>query len=173
MARITGTREKDRGMSQVEELESRITSALDRIAKGMDALGNAGDAPDSEEHEQLKAALEDEKLVTAQLEERIKALHDKEEAKLADLKARSEEQAEALSKLDGELQRLRAANERLRTSNAALREANEQGVGEPHLINKAMMAELEALRAARAADAAEGAAVLGALDELLNAGGDA
>ena len=57
----------------------------------------------------------------------------------------------------------------------ALREANEAGVGEPHLINKAMLAELEGLRATRAADAAEAAAILDRLDPLVNgaAQGDA
>jgi len=49
----------------------------------------------------------------------------------------------------------------------ALRTANEAGVGEPHLINKAMMAELEALRASRATDVAEADAILGALTPLV------
>ncbi|MDU8929184.1 hypothetical protein RXV86_17455 [Alisedimentitalea sp. MJ-SS2] len=160
-------------MSQVEELESRITSALDRIAKGVDALGGSVEAADPEELEKVKAELEDEKLASAQLEERIKALHEKEEARMADLKAQVDTQAETLSQLDDTLQRLRSANDQLRSANAALREANEQGVGEPHLINKAMLAELEALRAARAADVAESEAVLSALDDLLKAGEDA
>jgi phenylalanyl-tRNA synthetase alpha subunit len=156
-------------MSQIEELEHRITAALDRIGKGMEALGPAGaGTADAEELETLKAALEDEKLVTAQLEERIKALHEKQDARLAGIEARSAEQSETMSRLDKELQRLRAANEQLRTSNVALREANEAGVGEPHLINKAMLAELEGLRAARAADLAETGAILGAMAPLLD-----
>ncbi len=43
------------------------------------------------------------------------------------------------------LQRLKRINDQLRQNNQALREANEDGVGDPHLINKAMMTELEAL----------------------------
>ena len=54
-------------MSQVEELESRITSALDRIAKGVDALGAPAGAVDAEELERVKAQLEDEKLASAQV----------------------------------------------------------------------------------------------------------
>jgi predicted nucleic acid-binding Zn-ribbon protein len=155
-------------MSQVEELERRMTMALDRIAVGVEALDTADQGADPEELARLKAELDDEKLVTAQLEERIKALHEKQDAKLAELTAQSASHAEAMTRLDGELQRLRAANEQLRQSNAALREANEQGVGEPHLINKAMLAELEGLRAARAADVAETAAILDALAPLVS-----
>ncbi|UWQ93094.1 hypothetical protein K3727_10085 [Rhodobacteraceae bacterium M382] len=70
--------------------------------------------------------------------------------------------------LDADLQRLRQANEQLRQTNAALREANEAGVGEPDLINKAMLAELEGLRATQAADAAEVGAVMTKLNTLLS-----
>ncbi len=164
-------------MSQVEELERRITAALDRIARGVSALDAAAEtAPpgaDPEELAQVKAALEDEKLASAQLEERIRALHEKQDARIAELEDETGQAGERLAKLDGELQRLRAANEQLRASNAALREANEKGVGEPHLINKAMLAELEGLRAARAADRAENAAILEALAPLLNEEGAA
>ncbi|MEO0865632.1 MAG: hypothetical protein AAFY39_13820, partial [Pseudomonadota bacterium] len=76
---------------------------------------------------------------------------------------------ERTAALDLELQRLRQANEQLRQSNDALRQANQDGVAEPHLINKAMLAELEALRAARAADIAEATSILGALEPLLDA----
>ncbi|WP_137701904.1 hypothetical protein [Marimonas lutisalis] len=154
-------------MSQdIVELERRITAALDRIGRGLSGLAPEVEADESE-IEQLKAALEDEKLANAQLEERIKALHEKQDGRLKELQDKAEAQAEAMSKLDEELQRLRAANEQLRSSNAALREANEKGVGEPHLINKAMLTELEALRAARAADTAEAGAILEALAPLL------
>ena len=47
-------------------------------------------------------------------------------------------------------------------------EANEEGVGEPDLINKSMLAEIESLRAARAADLAEANIILGALTPLLD-----
>ena len=76
-------------MSQVEELESRITSALDRIAKGVETLGAESGGVDTEELEKVRSELEDEKLVSAQLEERIKALHEKQDARFAELKANS------------------------------------------------------------------------------------
>ncbi|KPP84483.1 MAG: hypothetical protein HLUCCO07_05140 [Rhodobacteraceae bacterium HLUCCO07] len=154
---------------EIVELERRITAALDRIGQGLNDLGPQAEAEVGEgtEIEELKAALEDEKLVTAQLEERIKTLHARQDGKLAEVTAKVEEQAGAMAKLDTELQRLRAANDQLRASNVALREANEHGVGDAHLINKAMQAELEALRAARAADAAETGTILSALEPLL------
>jgi hypothetical protein len=75
---------------------------------------------------------------------------------------------ERMAQLDLEVQRVRKANDDLRASNQALRAANDAGVGEPHLINKAMMAELEALRATRAADVSETNAIIDALTPLIN-----
>jgi DNA repair exonuclease SbcCD ATPase subunit len=119
----------------------------------------------------LQEALEEEKLANAQLEERVKVLH----ARLAEAETittgKGDAQSEAVQKLDADLQSLRKANDQLRESNAALRAAHEAGVAEPHLINKAMMAELEALRAARAADRDEMALVLSEIDRAV-AGAD-
>ena len=67
------------------------------------------------------------------------------------------------------MQRLRRANAQLSESCEALRNANAEGVGEPHLINKAMLAELEGLRAARSVDAAETRAIIASLTPLLEA----
>lgn len=83
------------------------------------------------------------------------------------LRAERVSHGESMARLDDDLQRLRKANDQLREVNTALREANEAGVGEPHLINKAMLSELEALRAARATDAAEVHAVLSKLEPML------
>ena len=80
----------------------------------------------------------------------------------------SDEHSAEIVALDADLQRLRQANEQLRQTNSALREANEAGVGEPDLINKAMLAELEGLRATQAADAAEVGAVMSKLNTLLS-----
>lgn len=165
-------------MSQIDELQSRLTAAMDRIGAGVTALS---EAPGSAEPDpDLVTALEEEKLANAQLAERlrsVKAKHrDEIEALKAELSSAGEmdklradmaAQSEAMAKLDMDVQRLRHANDQLRDSNAALRAANESGVGEPHLINKAMLAELEGLRAARATDAAEVSAVLARLQPLL------
>lgn len=151
-------------MSEIDELQRRITAAMDRIATGVGGLAQSGGGDSAA----LESALEDEKLANAQLTERLRALKDRYDAAVADAKSEAETAQNRLTDLDLELQRLRQANDQLRQSNAALRTANEEGVGEPHLINKAMMAELEALRAARAADVAEASSIIGALTPLLD-----
>ena len=158
-------------MSDIEALLGRIMAAMDRIGQGVEALSVAPSEPDTSESDALRSALDEEKLVTAQLEERIKKLkiaHAEELATVQASASAAQGDADKMAKLDEELQRLRKANDQLRASNAALREANEAGVGEPHLINSAMLAELEALRAARAADVAEASAIMSELVPLLD-----
>jgi len=163
-------------MSEIEELQSRITAAMERIGAGVTSLG----AQDTGREAELGAQLDEEKLANAQLEERLAAVNAKHTEELAALKAELDTssemetlradhaaQAQAMAKLDMDVQRVRQVNDQLRESNAALRAANQAGVGEPHLINKAMLAELEALRATRATDAAEVSAVLAKLGPLL------
>jgi len=164
-------------MSQIEELQSRITAAMDRIGVGVTALGSA---QDDRALEAMTGQLDEEKLAYAQLEERVSTLKTKHTDEMAALRSELDNtaemetmrteataQSEAMARLDMDVQRLRQANDQLRDSNAALRQANENGVGEPHLINKAMLAELEGLRASRATDSAEVSAVLAKLGPLL------
>lgn len=188
-------RNKVRGMSEIEELQNRILAAMDRIGAGVEAV-SAGQGAAQEAEGNIVRALEEEKMANAQLEERLNTLRSRHEAEIAELQAAEKDtpvadpvelealrsqldqqnadmtaQAKAMAQLDDELQRLRKANDALRDANAALREANEAGVGEPHLINKAMLAELEGLRAAQAAQTAEAGAVLSRITPLLaNAG---
>ena len=180
-------------MSQIEELQARLTAAMDRISAGVETALAAG-AQAAEPDAELATALEEERLVNAQLEERLKALKTRHAAEIEALKAEQGggdetdrvaeleaelaaaktgaetqgEQEERLAALDADLQRLRTANDELRKANAALREANEAGVGDPDLINKAMLAELEGLRASQAADAAEVGVVMSKLNTLLS-----
>lgn len=155
-------------MSQIEELQGRIATAMDRIGAGLEALTAQPAAPPEPDPAVLEQ-LEEEKLANAQLQERLRRIKDRHASELERLSAELATQTEAMARLDMDLQRLRQANDQLRESNAALRGANEEGVGEPHLINKAMLAELESLRAARAADAAETGAVMSRLEPLLAA----
>lgn len=159
-------------MSDINTLESRITSALDRIAKGLDGL-DAPAAPTGmsaeaqAEIDRLTQALADERTVTAQLEERVKSVKDKLDERAAEMAQSLQEAQASVTALDTELQQLRDVNDKLRESNVALREANAAGVADPELINAAMMAELEALRAGRSVDLAEMGAVLTQLDAIL------
>ncbi|APZ54797.1 hypothetical protein [Salipiger abyssi] len=181
-------------MTQIDELQSRITRALDRISQGVEGLSAAPapvpepepvpDAPaepvDSGAAEAeiaaLQVALDEEKMANAQLEERVRMLHVRLEEQVtpapapepdAALQEQLAAQREGMAELDTELQRLRLSNDMLRRTSEEMRAALEANVGEPHLINKAMLAELEALRAARAAEEAEMRAVLGALEPVL------
>ncbi len=158
-------------MSEIDELQQRIAAALDRIGQGLEQSGDS--AVDSEELDGLRQALDDEKLANEQLQERLKANRGKIEGLQAELDKARTESAEAMSKLDRSVQSLRKANAQLRENNNALREANEAGVGEPHLINKSMMAELEGLRAARAVDQAEQDAIMNELSAAIDGAANA
>lgn len=160
--------DKDEGtftvMSNIDELQRRITAAMDRVALGVDKLGAGSAGPDPE----MAQALEDERTANAQLTERVRALKTKSDSEMATMRTQVEESDARMAQLDIELQRVRRANAQLSDACAALRDANEEGVGDPHLINKAMLAELEGLRAARAADVAEATAILSALTPLVD-----
>lgn len=155
-------------MSEIAEYQSRITSALDRISVVLEAgAGGAGDAD-------MAAALEAERTANAQLEERVRAIKDKQETTIAalekavgDLEAEVQSLKDALGDRDGGLQRMRRVNEELRRSNIALRDANAAGLADAHLVNTGMMAELEALRADHASTTAELAEIATVLDPIL------
>lgn len=162
-------------MADIEELQRRITAAIERIGNGVEKL-SAAPADEGEpvdvgalqtRLEETESALEDERVVGQQREERIKSLHAKLQDAEATMKARLEAQSEATAQIDLELQRLRKVNAQLRENNTALREANAEGLSDPHLINTSMIAELEALHATRAAETAEAAAIEAALKQLL------
>ncbi len=155
-------------MSNIDELQRRITAAMDRVAGGLDKLATGPSGPDPE----MVQLLEDERTANAQLNERVRALKTQSDAELGRLRAKVEEGETRMAQLDVELQRVRRANVQLSEACEALREANQEGVGEPHLINKAMLAELEGLRAARASDVAETSAILAALTPLLDTAGE-
>jgi chromosome segregation ATPase len=152
-------------VSDIEEFQKRIIGALDRAGQALDSLnGSANDGVDSQA---LSAELEAERMANAQLEERVRAIKEKQETMVTRLEAEVTKLRGALETRDGEVQRMRSVNDELRASNRALREANAAGLAEPHLVNSAMMSELEALRERRAADRAELDEVLATLEPAL------
>ena len=153
-------------MSDIEELQRRITAALDQVAFGLAKMGPATPAGPDEDTLRL---LDEERTANAQLQERVRGLRSKSEAEVAALRIQVDEGQARMAQLDVELQRVRRANTQLLSACEALREANAEGVGDPHLINKSMLAELEALRAARAADVAEASVILASLQPLVDA----
>ena len=85
------------------------------------------------------------------------------------LEKRAQAAEDRMEQLDLGLQRLRRANTELSDACAALLDANAEGVGDAHLINKAMRSELEALRAARAAEVSQADTLMAKLTPLLEA----
>ena len=151
-------------MSNVTELEQRISVAMDRIEKGLGDMAEQAPAVDGAA---LEAQLEDERSANAQLEERVKALKERQDTKISELEARVSFQRDQMAALDTELHRLRASSADMREVNAQLRIAATDGVAEPELINRAMMAEVEALSAQRASESAEVDAILQELKPLI------
>ncbi|MCR9126121.1 MAG: hypothetical protein NXH82_08325 [Rhodobacteraceae bacterium] len=170
-------------MSDIDELQRRITSAMARISAGVETLAEPAPAADPallEAAEQRAAeagaraeasevALEEERLANAQLSERLNGVKSRHEAETGALRQQMQAQGAAMKQLDADLQELRAANEGLRASNAALREANAEGLADAALIDAALKAENESLRSARAADMSEAGAIMAQLGPLLAA----
>lgn len=159
-------------MSDITELERRISAALERIGAGLDLLGQgAGAAPaaaaDAGELTSLREALDAERTANAQLTERVRAIREKQETMVEALEKKVVRLTEQLNAAGLELQRQKQLNTELTEANRALSDAAQEGVAEPHLINRSMMTELEALRIARAAEMAEMEEILSELKPLI------
>lgn len=156
-------------MTDISELERRIAAALERIGAGVQSLSAEPETPpvDEDEITRLREALDIEKEANAQLEERVRVLKGRLESNAAAVEAEIETLKTQARDAQAGMQKLRAANQQLRGSVEALRTASTEGGVEPHLINQAMMSELDGLRAARAGDRAEIDAILTELKPLL------
>jgi hypothetical protein len=145
-------------MSDGSELERRIHAALDRIAAAAEGL--AAPAPEDESAAGLQAALEAEQAANAQLEDRVRAIKDRQETVVGRLEREVADLKTALAVRDATVQKVRRMNGLLRKTNRALRAANAQHLADPELLNAATLAELDALRALQEGDRAE-------LDEII------
>jgi membrane protein involved in colicin uptake len=164
-------------MSDITELERRITAALERIGQGTEALAAAAQAGAAEDQTETAAdaealatalaALEAEREASAKLEARVKAIGEKQDKQVAQLEARVTKLTARAEATEGEIERLRRVNAQLRANNKALREANAKGLGDGELINTSMKAELDALRAVRDTDRSELDEILGMLAPLV------
>ncbi|APX90722.1 hypothetical protein BV394_14195 [Brevirhabdus pacifica] len=155
-------------MGDIGDLERRLSEALDRIGQGLDGLGASGGAAAAEA--ELRQALEDERATAAQLEERLKTVNDRHKSAQDEMEQEVMRLQRQLEDVEITCHRLRGANARLRENNQKLREQNGALVGDPHLINVAMMTELDALRATRDAEMAEMDAILTEMKPLLEEG---
>lgn len=162
-------------MSELAELERRISAALTRIGDGLDRLAALPDAavpePDpvadagaAAEIAALQAALDAERALVARLQAQPAAAPADDDTDA--LRAQVEALTRQLDVQGLEMQRLRQTTIQLRESLRQLRD-QQQGEVEPHLINKALLAEIEALRAARSSELAELDAILSELAPVL------
>ncbi|CUH62601.1 hypothetical protein TG4357_00199 [Thalassovita gelatinovora] len=160
-------------MSDITELERRITAAMDRIAKKVEDFGQRQtDAPDPDAEASaagtaLNEALEEEKLANAQLQERLKVLHIKLDKKDAETEQEISGLKSALADMETALEKLKSTSEDLRSVNQTLRDAQAEDIAAA--LDAGLRAELEALRAERAAEAAETQAIAAALEPLIDA----
>ena len=158
-------------MGNVKELELRLGLALDRIARGLAARpAPSAAATDPAELAELRAQLVSERAKTAQLTERVNAVKQRQESSFTTLEKRLARMTEQLDLQSLEMLRLKKANTKLIEANRQLRDSVEAKVIEPGTINRAMAAELEALRAERAAERSEIEDVLGELKPLIASG---
>jgi hypothetical protein len=160
-------------MQDIAELERRITAALDRIGAGLDRLPTAGSARDfapdeghSKDLARVQSALDEERMVTAQLNERLKSVKEKEALLRAELDEKCQRLTRQLDTQGLELQRMRKTAVQLREQLREIREAQLRDT-DPNLVNKAMLTELEALRATRMTEMAEMDELIAELSPLL------
>lgn len=144
-------------MSQPEELQARVRAALARIETAVGSMQVA-----AEPTEDLSAALEAERAANAQLEERVLAIQEKQNALVNALQSEIAELRDALGARDEAVKLVRQMNGKLRKTNRALRQAAARGLADAALVNTSLEAEIENLRGLQAADRAE-------IDELVSA----
>ena len=155
-------------MQNLDELEQRLSAALDRIGTGIDGLpvhATSDSAPDTTT--ELQSALDEERMLSAQLTERLRAVKEKELQGQQQSTAKIDQMATLLNSQGAELKRMRNSNVQLREVLHILREAAAQGLSDPHLVNRAMLAELDALRATRLTEVAQMDEILAELAPLI------
>lgn len=155
-------------MSDIAALEGRITAALDRIREGVarQPAPIAVEAP-SADTDELRTLLDEERTANAQLEDRVRTLKDRQDGAISDLEGRAASHGAILAAMEAEVQRLRASNAELRDMTAQLRSVAADGATSPELINRATIAEVDALQAQRRSEAAEMDAIVSSLKPLI------
>ena len=149
-------------MSDITDLERRVSAALSRIDRALDAMpGPAAEDP------ALHEALESERAANAQLMERVRAIKEKQEIILSALERKVTHLTRQLDTASRDLARQKAVNDDLVETNRMLNDALRDGIAAPGLVNAAMESELAALRAARAEELAEIEEIMAELKPLI------
>jgi chromosome segregation ATPase len=155
-------------VTEITELERRITDALARIDAGVDTLGQGGAGEGSGDTAALQEALEAEKAANAQLEERVAAIKDKQETLIKDLEKQISDLTATVARQEEDAKTLIALNNELREATEAQQATS--GDKDAELVNKALQTELEALQTARKADLAELETIMTELKPLIGEG---
>jgi hypothetical protein len=160
-------------MQDLAELERRIAAALQRIGDGIEAIATAT-SPDAEPPAdqdgrvaELSAALAAEREANAALRAQIDEMQVSAPmavdvpADAADFQARIDKMTAQLDVQGLEMQRMRKTVVQLRENLRGLRRSQAANLADPEQINRAMVAELEAMRVTRLSEVAE-------MDEILS-----
>lgn len=177
-------------MNQIEELQGRIQAALERIGAGTAALQEAREADKvkaaeaaaeaakaaeaaaaNAANEALEQALDEEKTANAQLEERVKVLHERLQAAESQAPAGSDDVAAMQAELQllrneagdpaekealrAEVARLKGQMEAAANTSASEKEQLEDQLAEAQAANDSLKARLEEADAAAGQPAAE------------------
>ncbi len=116
-------------MSQIEELQRRIITAMERIGSGVESLQNI--TPAGGDDAAIRAALEEERLANAQLEERIKTLKERHAQEIDAMRAQPPQSDETetlrvqLAEATSKLATVEAARAELADAKAALENSDE------------------------------------------------
>lgn len=159
-----GRHREGQAMSDIKDLERRISLALDRIGQAVDGFVPAAFGTGTAE---LQDALRTEQATNADLTERLRVMTLREASDAAEATAKVGRLVRALDAQGLELQRLKKTVIQLRESLRALREAQTGAVADPHLLNTAMLVELEALHATRLTEMAQMEEILAELHPLI------
>ena len=160
---------QDTVLAEAEVAVPEAPAADDHVvqpsADAADLTADLGAARD--EIARLEAALEAERRSNTQLTDRVRSLKQRESRTEAGLEARIEQLTKQLDVQGLELHRLRKGTIQLREALRVLREASEAGTIDAAMINKALLAELEALRAARSSETVELEEIISELTTLI------
>lgn len=154
-------------MQSLAELEQRLAAALERIGAGLAGLTGPTDPTLVAADNDLQMALDEERMLTAQLNERLRAVKEKDAQAQAQIAAKLDQMHQQLDAQGAELARMRNTNVQLREVLHILREAAAQGVSDSHLVNRALEAELAALRATRLTEVSQMDEILAELAPLI------
>ncbi|SHI87216.1 hypothetical protein SAMN05444000_103259 [Shimia gijangensis] len=125
-------------MSDISDLESRISAAMDRIGRGLEALDKPAIDDGGAQSEALQNELDGEKIANAQLEERNKALHAKVEDMETALAASSdavEKAVEARESAEKDLASARVEAESARAEADAAKESAQEAKNNEPAVN--------------------------------------